>query len=459
MHNGLTKRITLLVTTVAAFLTPFDGSSVNVALPTIGKEFSMDAISLSWVATAYLLASAMFLVPIGRVADIHGRKRIFTIGILAFTVASFCVILSRSAIILICFRIFQGIGAAMIFGTGVALLTSVFPPQERGKALGINVAAVYIGLSIGPFLGGFLTLHFGWRSIFLVNVPLGLTLVGLISLKLKGEWSEAKGEEFDLVGSSIYCLGLIAIMYGFSSFSQLHTILSAGLLLLGTVGILAFVKWEMKVRHPILNINLFRNNRVFAFSNLAALINYSATFAVTFFLSLYLQFVRKLDPQSAGLILVFQPIVMAIGSPFAGRLSDKMEPRIIASMGMALTAVGLFLFTFLHGNTAFGFIIGNLVLLGLGFSLFSSPNTNAVMSSVEKTSYGVASGTLATMRLTGQMFSMGITVLILAIQIGHTQITSENYPLFLKSTRSAFIFFAGLCSGGVFASLARGKVR
>jgi EmrB/QacA subfamily drug resistance transporter len=459
MHNGLTKRITLLVTTVAAFLTPFDGSSVNVALPSIGKEFSMDAIFLSWIATAYLLASAMFLVPIGRVADIHGRKRVFTIGILIFTIASFSMIMSRSATMLIGFRIFQGIGAAMIFGTGVALLTSVFPAQERGKALGINVAAVYIGLSIGPFLGGFLTLHFGWRSIFLVNVPLGLMLIGLVSLKLKGEWAEAKGEKFDFTGSIIYCLGLIAIIYGFSSFSQLNKILSTGLVLLGIAGILAFMKWEMKIGNPILNISLFRNNRVFAFSNLAALINYSATFAVTFFLSLYLQYVRKLNPQSAGLILVFQPMVQAIGSPFAGRLSDRIEPRIIASMGMALTAVGLFLLTFLHGNTAFGFIIGDLVLLGLGFALFSSPNTNAVMSSVEKRFYGVASGTLATMRLTGQVFSMGITVLILAIHIGHAQITPEYYPLFLKSMNSAFIFFAGLCSVGVFASLARGEVR
>jgi EmrB/QacA subfamily drug resistance transporter len=459
MHHGLTKRITLLITTVAAFITPFDASSVNVALPSIGKEFSMDAILLSWVATAYLLASAMFLVPFGRIADIHGRKRIFTIGILTFTVASFFMIMSRSAMMLICFRIFQGIGAAMIFGTGVALLTSVFPAQERGKALGINVAAVYVGLSVGPFFGGFLTLHFGWRSIFLVNVPLGVMLVGLVSLKLKGEWAEAKGEKFDLVGSIIYCLGLIAIMYGFSSFSQLHTILSIGLVLLGIVGILAFMKREMEVKNPILNISLFKNNRVFAFSNLAALINYSATFAVTFFLSLYLQYVRKLNPQTAGLILVFQPIVQAIGSPFAGRLSDRIEPRIISSMGMALTAVGLFLFTFLHRNTAFGFIIGDLVLLGLGFALFSSPNTNAVMSSVEKRYYGVASGTLATMRLTGQMFSMGITVLILAIHIGHAQITPEYFPVFLKSMRSAFIFFAGLCFGGVFASLTRGKVR
>jgi EmrB/QacA subfamily drug resistance transporter len=459
MDDGSTKRITLLVVTAGAFLTPFDVSSVNVALPSIGKEFSMDAISLSWVATAYLLASAIFLVPFGRIADIHGRKRIFTIGILTFTLASFSMVISQSAIVLVVFRIIQGIGAAMLFGTGAALLTSVFPAKERGKVLGIFVDSVYLGLSTGPFLGGFLTLHFGWRSIFLVNVPLGLMLVALASLKMKGEWAEAKGEPFDLTGSIVYCLGLIAIMYGFSSFSLLPAILSAGLILSGSLGILAFIKWEMKIEYPVLNINLFRNNRAFAFSNLAALINYSATYAVTFFLSLYLQYIKTLDPQSAGLILVSQPIAQAICSPFAGRLSDRIEPRIIASMGMALNVLGLFLLVFLGGNTSLEFIIVALILLGIGIALFQSPNVNAAMGSVEKRFYGVSSGILATMRSTGQMFSMGITVLIFAIHIGHVQITPEYYPAFLRSMRSAFIFFAVLCSGGVFASFTRGKVR
>jgi len=458
VDDGSTKRITLLVVSVGAFLTPFDVSSVNVALPSIGKEFSMDAISLSWVAMAYLLASAVFLVPFGRIADIHGRKKIFIIGILTFTLASFSMVFCQSAVVLVVFRIIQGIGAAMLFGTGAALLTSVFPAKERGKVLGIFVASVYFGLSTGPFLGGFLTLHFGWRSIFLVNVPLGLMLSALASLKMKGEWAEAKGEPFDLTGSIVYCLGLIAIMYGFSSFSLLPAILSAGLILSGSLGILAFIKWEMKVAYPILNTNLFRKNRVFAFSNLAALINYSATYAVTFFLSLYLQYIRKLNPQSAGLILVFQPVAQAICSPFAGRLSDRIEPRIIASMGMALNVLGLFMLVFLGGNTGMEFIISALIILGIGIALFQSPNVSAAMGSVEKRFYGVSSGILATMRSTGQMFSMGITVLIFAIHIGHTQITPEYYPAFLRSMRSAFIFFAVLCSGGVFASLIRGKV-
>jgi EmrB/QacA subfamily drug resistance transporter len=458
MENGLTKRVTLFVVTLAAFLTPFDGSSVNIALPSIGREFSMDAISLGWVATAYLLASAMLLVPLGRLADIYGRKKFFTLGIVIFTGASFSMVLCTSGTMLICLRIVQGVGSAMIFGTGVALLTSVFPAQERGKALGINVAAAYLGLSVGPFLGGLLTLHFGWRSIFLVNVPLGLTAIALISFKLREEWAEAKGEKFDLGGSIIYCFGLTAIIYGFSSFSRWGAMLSACLILAGVLGIVAFIAWELKAQNPVLNINLFRGNRGFAFSNLAALINYSATFAVAFFLSLYLQYIKKFNPQTAGAILVFQPVVMAACSPFAGRLSDRIEPRIVASMGMGLTAGGLFLFTLLHGNSTLGFIIADLILLGLGFALFSSPNTNAVMSSVEKRFYGVAAGTLGTMRLTGQMLSMGIAMLIFAVHIGHTQITPEYYPLLLKSTRSAFIFFGILCSGGVGASLARGKV-
>ncbi len=459
MEEGTIKKVTLFAVALGAFLTPFDFSSVNIALPSMSKEFSMDAISLGWVSTAYILASAMFLLPLGRIADIYGRKKIFTLGILIFTLASFSVVLARSETMLIGFRILQGIGSAMLFGTGTALLSSVFPPQERGKALGINVAATYLGLSTGPFLGGFLTLHFGWRSIFLVNVPIGFTIIAVVSLKLKREWAEAKGERFDLAGSVIYGLGLVAMMYGFSSFALLPAILSTGLILLGALGVLVFLWWETKTQSPVLNINLFRENRAFGLSNLAALINYSATFAITFFLSLYLQYIKNLNPQSAGVILVFQPIVMAICSPFAGRLSDRTEPRIVASAGMTLTALGLFLLAFLHKDTTLRFIVADLILLGLGFALFSSPNINAVMSCVEKRYYGVAAGTLATMRLTGQMFSMGIAMLIFAIHIGHSQITPEYYPHFLASTKTAFLFFGILCSGGVLASLARGRVR
>jgi EmrB/QacA subfamily drug resistance transporter len=416
----------------------------------------MDAILLSWVTTAYLLTSAMFLVPLGKIADIYGRKRIFTYGTLIFTLASIGSAFSNSATMLIGFRVFQGVGSGATYCVGAAMLTSVFPARELGKVFGINLAAVYLGNSLGPFLGGLLTHHLGWRSIFFVNVLLGFIIIFFIFWKLKEEWREAREEKFDLTGSIIFSITLLLILYGFS---QLSTMRGVWFILPGVLGMLAFIKWETKIESPVLEINLFRNNRVFAFSNLAALINYSATFAITFLLSLYLQYIKGLTAENAGLILLSQPIVQAFFSPFAGRLSDRIEPRMVASIGMALTAGGLFLFIFLNEMTSLGFIISTLILLGFGFALFSSPNTNAVMGSVENRYFGVASGTLGTMRTMGMVLSMGITILIFSIVIGRVRITPEYYPVFLKSTKIAFTFFTVLCLGGILASLARGKVR
>jgi MFS family permease len=245
-------------------------------------------------------------------------------------------------------------------------------------------------------------------------------------------------------------------MYGFSTLPGLWGIC---IFFLGVFGFFAFVKWEMRTPSPIFKLDLFIKNKIFALSNLAAFINYSATFAVSFFMSLYLQFVQGYTPQEAGMILVSQPIMQAIFSPLAGRLSDRIEPRIIASIGMALTALGLFFFIFVDQETKITFIIGSLILLGLGFALFSSPNTNAVMSSVEKRFYGVASGTLGTMRTTGMMFSMGVTMMIFAIFIGRAQITPASYPLFMKSMKIVFTISTALCVAGTFASLSRGRVR
>jgi len=456
MDSAQSKRSALVVATLSAFITPFMGSAVNIALPSIEKEFGIDAILLTWIATSYLLAAAISLVPFGRLADIHGRKKIFTYGMVIFTISSFLSAISVSAPMLILFRIFQGVGGSMVFATGIAILTSVFPPQERGKVLGINVAAVYIGLSFGPFLGGLLTQHFTWRSVFLVTVPLGLISIALVLWKLKGEWAEARGEKFDLPGSIIYSLAIVAIMYGISLLPGMR---SLWLILCGLLSIVAFIAWETKVENPVFHLDLFRTNRVFALSNLAALVNYSATFAVAFLLSLYLQYVKGLSPQSAGLVLISQPIVQAVFSPFAGRLSDRVEPRIVASIGMTLTTLGLVLFIFLDENSTLEFVIARLILLGFGFALFASPNTNAIMGSVEKRFYGLASGSVGTMRLLGMMISMGIATVIFAIFIGRVQITIEYYPMFLKSMKAAFIIFSLLCFGGIFASLTRGRVR
>ena len=454
--NSASKGVVLLVATMASFIFPFMASSVNIALPSLGKELSMDAVTLGWIATAYLLSSATFLVPFGRIADIYGRKKIFICGIVIFTLSSLFAGMASSTTMLISFRVLQGIGGAMLAGTAVALLTTVYPANKRGRVLGINVAATYIGLSIGPVLGGLLTQHLGWRSIFFLSALLGLAVIGVVLWKLKGEWTGAKGERFDFAGSIIYSLGLVALVYGFT---LLPAMPGVWLIVGGIIGLSAFTRWEMRTRSPVLDISLFRNSRAFTFSNLAALINYSATYAVSFLISLYLQYLKGFNPETAGLILVAMPAMQAIFSPLAGRLSDRIEPRLIASAGMALTTVGLIIFIFLNEETPLAFIIGNLILMGLGFALFSSPNTNAVMSSVPKMAYGVASATLATMRQIGMVLSMGVAMLLFALYMGRVQITPEYYPLFQESMRTSFIIFAILCFGGIFASLARGKVR
>ena len=456
LNKNEDKKIVLVIASIASFLTAFMGSAVNVALPSISIEFEIDAILLSWIATSFLLSSAIFLVPFGRLADIYGRKKIFLYGILIHTASSYLAAISTSPMILIFFRIIQGIGAAMIFGTGVAILTSIFPIGERGKALGITIAAVYFGLSTGPFLGGFLTQNFGWRSIFLINVPLGLFVIILILWRLKGEWAEAKGESFDLLGSIIFGLTLATVMYGFSLLPEINGIL---LILISGVGLYSFIRWEASVKNPILNLNLFRNNIVFTLSNLAALINYSATFAVAFLLSLYLQYIKDLSPQNAGIVLISQPIVQAIFSPLAGRLSDKIEPRIVASVGMSITVISLTLLSFIGEKTSLTFIVLCLGILGFSFALFSSPNANAIMSSVEKKIYGVASATLGTMRLIGQMLSMGIAMVVFALKLGRIQITPDYFTHFLASLKIILIIFAILCIIGTFASMARGKIR
>jgi len=455
MNENQLKKAALLISTLGSFLTPFGGASINIALPSIGKEFGMNAIALNWVVTAYILTSAILIVPFGKLGDISGRKRIFNIGIWIFTIASLFLTFCNSTLMLICLRVIQGIGGAMIHTNGIAILTSVYHPAERGKVLGINLAAVYSGISLGPFLGGFLTQHFGWRSIFFVNIILGGLIIIFTMWRLKGEWAEASEESFDLKGSIFYSLIIIMIMYGFSLLPSLY---GGWLLLFGGLGIVFFIKFELSIKNPIWDIHLFKNNRALTFSNLAAFIHYSATYAVSFLLSLYLQFIKGISPQNAGLILICQPMMQAIFSPFAGRLSDRIEPQIVASIGLSLTTLGLFLFVFLSENTSLLFIAISLIILGFGFSLFSSPNTNAVMSSVEKRFYGVVSGILGTMRMTGQMFSMGVTMLIFSVIIGRVQIIPKYYPQFLKSVRVAFLLFTILCFIGIFASLARGPV-
>ncbi|HEX7493233.1 MAG TPA: MFS transporter [Bacteroidales bacterium] len=446
------KKSVLLVSTFAAFLTPFLTSAVNLALPSIGKDLHTNAINLGWVISSFILTSAIFLLPFGRLGDIVGRKKIFTIGIVLFTISTFLIVFSHSIISLIILRIFQGFSSAMIFGTSMAILTSVFQPGERGRAIGINITATYLGLSLGPVIGGLLTHYFGWRSIFAFLVPFGIISVILIQTKIKTEWAEAVGERFDWRGSFIYGIALASFMYGFSRLPS-----SLGWICITTGALMAgvFLFFENRISNPVFDIRLILQNRIFAFSGIAALINYSATSAIGFFISLYLQYIKGLDARTAGLIMISQPIAMTLLSPIAGKLSDKRNPGVIASVGMGITASGLVLLCFIRETTPDYFIVLLLLLMGIGFGLFSSPNSNAIMSSVEKRHLGVASGVVGTMRMVGQMMSMGIAMMLISLFIGKQTINTETYPGLISAMRTGFIIFSILSVLGIFASLAR----
>ncbi len=449
------EKTALIVVATTSFLTPFMGSSINLAIPSIGQEFSSSALHLGWIVTSYLLASAAFLLPLGRLADIIGRKKIYVSGIFAFALFTFLCSLSHSINQLIVFRVLQGLASAMIFATGMAILTSVYAPQKRGKAMGLTIAGTYLGLSLGPVLGGMLNHQLGWRSIFYFTFALSIYAALLAAWRLEEEHSGVEGEKSDVPGSILYTAGLVTFLYGLSSASTSNAAKYVGLL--GLALIVLFVRYESKARSPLIKIDLFIHNTAFAFSNLAAMINYSATFAVGFLISLYLQVALGYTSQTAGLIMLSQPVLMTLLSPLAGTLSDRVEPRIVATWGMGLTTLGLFLFIFLGRSTPVALIIADLALLGLGFALFSSPNNNAVMGSVSPPLYGVASSALGTMRLVGQAMSMAIVTLVMSLIMGSASLQASA-PLLLQASRITFIIFTITCFVGIFASLNRGNI-
>lgn len=450
------KKSILFITTTCSFLTPFMGSAINIALPSIGKELVMNTILLGWVSTSYLLAAAIFLLPFGRWADRNGRKRLFIGGIILFGIASLLSGLSWNSTVLIASRLLNGMGGAMIYATALAILTSAYPKNERGKVLGINVASVYLGLSLGPTIGGYFTMLFGWQSIFFLTTLMSMVIIPIAIKSLPSDYKKSPDSGFDLSGSLVYALSIAAIIYGFPRIPAISGII---LITAGITGLGLFAFIENKADDPLIDIGLFRKNMVFVFSNLAAFINYSATFALVFLLSIYLQQVCGYTPAQAGLILVAQPVMMTILSPLAGKLSDKIEPQIVASIGMGVTVIGLFSFSFLSAGTSIYYIITMLMLLGLGFALFSSPNTNAVMSSVKPPQYGVASATLGTMRLTGQTMSMGITLLVLALVLGKSGRDVASAAQLLSGIKITFTVFALLCVAGTWFSMKRGKLR
>jgi EmrB/QacA subfamily drug resistance transporter len=435
---------------------PFLVAAINVALPTMAREFNMEAVVMGWVSTVYFLAIAMVQVPCGRLADIFGRRKMFIIGLVLAAGSSFLAAFATSVPMLIISRVIQGIGAGMSFNNSIAILTTTIPAQERGRALGITMAGTYLGLSLGPFIGGVLTRQLGWQSIFHLSGVLGLVLLGLVFWALRREWIEAAGEKFDLIGSLAFAVSLAAFMYGFS---VVNTVVGIILVVVGILGFIFFVRWENWTEVPVFNLKIFRRNRVFTLSSLAALITYVSTFAITFLLSLYLQYVKDYEADEAGLVLIVSSVLMAICTPLSGRISDRIEPALVASVGLAINCVALFLLIFVGSGTSLWYIILALAIYGVGIGLFSSPNSNAIMGSVENRILGVASGTLGTTRTAGMMLSMGIIMVLFSVYVGGSEITREVYPEFLDSMRVGFIIFTVVSALGFITQLSARKTK
>lgn len=431
------------------------GSSVNVALPAIGQGLGMTAVQLTWVATSFLLTSALLLVPFGWLGDTRGRRRILVAGVATYVAGSALAGFAPSGEMLIIARAVQGSGGAMLASTAVPILISAYDPRERGRVLGINAAALYAGLSLGPAVGGFVTQALGWRAVFLMNIPLGLLLFTAASMRLPDQSPAGRAARFDRSGFAAYAVFLLCTMYGLTLLPRWE---GAAGIAAGFAALAVLVSVERRSDAPLIDIALFRTNVTFAMSNVAALLNYAGTFAAGFLLSLYLQLVSGLSPRATGLVLIAMPLMQAVLSPLAGRLSDRVEPRLLASVGMGFTAVALFVMARFSMETHVGIVVFALALLGVGVGLFSSPNTYAVMTSVDSRCYGVASATLSTMRQVGMVLSMGVATVVISSIVGDVPVESAPSDLFVSAMQTTLGICTFACLAGILASLARGAI-
>jgi len=438
--NRSIERYALALSVLISFLVAYVSSAINIALPEIATTFSLNSVYLTWIPTSYLLFSAIFLIPFGKIADIYGKKRIISYGLIIFVLASITSALSVSGNMLLISRIFQAIGSAMIYGNVYSLLASVHSEGEAGKPLSISVASAYVGLSVGPILGGFLTEYLGWRSIFLFTIPITVFAM-LFIYKLKGEWFGEDGEIFDIKSTSVLAISLILVMYGFSVITNILGILC---LIIGFMGVIMFIWLQKKVINPLIHPKLLFD-RVYIINNLTSLVNYGPGIFTIFLLSLYLQDIRMLNPTQTGLLLCVQSVFIAIASLLVAKLLDFTLPRYIAAVGMALTGIGLALFLFLTETTSLIYIMVALSIIGLGYGFSAASSTEISLKYVEKRFYGVSSATLNTMRVLGQMMGMGVTTAVLAIFIGTASLTQSNQIIFIQTSKIPFLIYAILC--------------
>ena len=447
----------LLTVSLASFATPLISSGVNVALPYISLDFAIPASHIGWVQTSFLMAYAIFLFPFGKLSDRIGKQKIFMSGLSFQLIGFFIAGLSTSLPVLLVGMAIGGLGSAQVFSVAIPLLTTNFPRQERGKVIGINTAVVYTALALGPFIGGVLISAFGWHSVFWILLPT-IALAFAFAIRVIPKLPKIvpnTTKPFDGLGVVVYIIAASLVLTGISRITEGPDAII--MLIIGVAISVLFLWWEIKQPDPLFPIHIFIENKLFRNSSLAALINYGSSFAVVLLLSFYLQSVREFTSIEAGTILIAQPLTMATLTPFTGKLSDRVDPRILATAGMTMTAISLFAFSFLTSTTSLWIIIGILIFLGCGFALFSSPNMNSIMSSVPDTQAGIASATAGSMRVFGQVVSMSAVMVAFAAILGSVVISPEVATPLLKALSTVFIVLGFLCTVGIWFSYTRGK--
>ncbi|XOQ26552.1 MAG: Spectinomycin tetracycline efflux pump [Mitsuokella multacida] len=443
----------LFIMMMSSFVTPFTSSALTLSLPDIGKAYHASANELGWVLEIFLLVSIVFLLPMGKLADRLGKRRIFFWGTVLFTISSFLCIFTPNMPLLLAARGLQGVAAAMLYATNMSIVALVFPPEKRGWALGWMVSMVYVGLACGPVLGGLLNYYAGWQSIFIFITLACLSCVLATQQYLHEEWLAKDATGVDGKGAVLYGIAMVLAMFGLSELANLSW--AWGALLGGLFVFGFFVRHELQAKDPILPLYILSGNREFSLSNLAAMINYSATFGISFLLSIYLQSVLGLSSREAGFMMLIQPIVMAMLSPVTGKLSDQYAPGKLASLGMGVTALGLLGMVITVHLRSLWLVVPVVMVIGVGFALFAAPNNNAIMSSVPKKYYSLATSMLGTVRLVGQVTSVAIVTMILSLSWSFLMPSDE----LLRNIELSFIVFTILCAAGIVPSAARSKNR
>jgi EmrB/QacA subfamily drug resistance transporter len=454
--NAGSPAMVLITVCIAQFMAPFMLTAVGVALPSLGRELGASAMQLGLVEQLYVVSLAMGMLTFGRFGDIIGQRRVLLPGLALFTALTCSLGFTESVEMIMIQRFFQGIGACMVLSGSLALVAAAYPPKVRGRKIGIVSACTYSGLSLGPVLGGYVTGHFGWRYVFLMSVPIGIAATGLCLFGMRAAKGNASGERMDWRGGLYYAASVALVMLGAAHAKEMP--LGPAMIAGGLIGLAFFVRLQTHTPCPLLDVTLLTRNRFFALSCLAALGNYAATFGITFLMSLYLQYAKGLPPRMAGFVLLFQPVSQVVASLISGRLTDRFSPTKLATVGMLFSSVGLLAAAVTIASDTPIWLLGcELTLIGMGFGIFITPNSTAIMGSVQRRQFGLASGMIATMRTLGMAVSMTSVTLVFSLFMGDATIDADTLPAFLTSMRVGLAAFAVFSCLGVILSFWRGK--